>query len=80
ISSVPMMVMDEPNTATAVSRRPGSNPEGEDLTSTASLHNPSYIIYTSGSTGKPKGVAVTHLGLANLLEDMKTRLQVGPQD
>ncbi|MDK8190451.1 amino acid adenylation domain-containing protein [Paenibacillus sp. UMB7766-LJ446] len=79
-ASVPIMVMDESSTALAVSRQPGSNPEADDLTSEASLLNPSYIIYTSGSTGKPKGVAVTHLGLANLLEDMKRRLQVGPQD
>ncbi|MFR9769176.1 amino acid adenylation domain-containing protein [Nocardia sp. SC052] len=27
-----------------------------------------YLIYTSGSTGKPKGVAVTHAGLAGLVE------------
>lgn len=79
-SSVPILVMDEPDSIQAVSGRSGSNPEDDDLSGTASLLNPAYLIYTSGSTGKPKGVAVTHLGLANLLEDMKTRLQVGPQD
>ncbi|WP_458462958.1 non-ribosomal peptide synthetase, partial [Paenibacillus sp.] len=79
-SSVPILVMDEPDRIQAVSSHSGSNPEGDDLPGTASLLNPAYLIYTSGSTGKPKGVAVTHLGLANLLEDMRTRLQVGPQD
>ncbi|MCA0402147.1 MAG: amino acid adenylation domain-containing protein, partial [Proteobacteria bacterium] len=27
-----------------------------------------YIVYTSGSTGRPKGVAITHRGLANLVQ------------
>jgi amino acid adenylation domain-containing protein len=34
-------------------------------------HSPSslaYVVYTSGSTGTPKGVAVTHGGLANLVD------------
>jgi amino acid adenylation domain-containing protein len=27
-----------------------------------------YVVFTSGSTGRPKGVAVTHAGIANLIE------------
>ncbi len=30
--------------------------------------NLAYVNYTSGSTGRPKGVAVTHAGLANLID------------
>ncbi|WP_127537653.1 amino acid adenylation domain-containing protein [Paenibacillus illinoisensis] len=80
MSDVPMLALDEPKVAARIGRQSGSNPEPEDLIKAASQLNPSYIIYTSGSTGKPKGVAVTHLGLSNLLEDMKLRLKVGPQD
>ncbi|MFD1814823.1 non-ribosomal peptide synthase/polyketide synthase, partial [Rhodococcus gannanensis] len=37
------------------------------------LHaNLAYVIYTSGSTGRPKGVAVTHVGMANLREQILT--------
>ncbi|MFE3984425.1 amino acid adenylation domain-containing protein [Nocardia tengchongensis] len=32
------------------------------------LQHTAYVIYTSGSTGLPKGVAVTHAGLAGLVE------------
>ncbi|WP_175397089.1 amino acid adenylation domain-containing protein [Paenibacillus xylanilyticus] len=80
MTDVPLLVMDDPEVVLEVSRQSGSNPEPEDLTKAASPLNPSYVIYTSGSTGKPKGVTVTHLGLTNLLEDMKPRLKVGPQD
>ncbi|MBF6166035.1 amino acid adenylation domain-containing protein [Streptomyces gardneri] len=35
-----------------------------------------YVIYTSGSTGRPKGVAVTHAGLAGLVQHEVTARQV----
>ncbi|CAI6080263.1 Dimodular nonribosomal peptide synthase [Paenibacillus sp. JJ-100] len=79
-SDIPILVIDQTDIVQALCCRSGTNPEGDDLPGKASMLNPAYLIYTSGSTGRPKGVAVTHLGLANLLEDMKTRLQVGSQD
>ncbi|MBF6170990.1 non-ribosomal peptide synthetase [Nocardia blacklockiae] len=35
-----------------------------------------YVIYTSGSTGRPKGVAVTHRGLFNCAEVVRTRFGI----
>jgi amino acid adenylation domain-containing protein len=39
-----------------------------------------YVIYTSGSTGRPKGVPNTHRGIANRLDWMQERYQLGPDD
>jgi len=37
-----------------------------------------YLIYTSGSTGTPKGAALTHGGLANLVEAQRKIFALGP--
>uniref|UniRef100_UPI002A806F33 non-ribosomal peptide synthetase n=1 Tax=Streptomyces sp. CRN 30 TaxID=3075613 RepID=UPI002A806F33 len=37
-----------------------------------------YVIHTSGSTGRPKGVAVTHRGVADLVDAMTPVLGAGP--
>jgi amino acid adenylation domain-containing protein len=37
-----------------------------------------YLIYTSGSTGNPKGVQIEHAALANFLQSMKKRIDIGP--
>ncbi len=49
---------------------PSSEQNGASAAGAVS-HSPSslaYVVYTSGSTGTPKGVAVTHGGLANLVD------------
>ncbi|WP_051811623.1 non-ribosomal peptide synthetase [Streptomyces alboflavus] len=44
-----------------------------------SLDHTAYVIYTSGSTGRPKGVAVTHRGVAAVVEAHVERLAVTPE-
>lgn len=39
-----------------------------------------YVIYTSGSTGVPKGVMISHRAARNTLDDVATRIGLGPQD
>jgi amino acid adenylation domain-containing protein len=39
-----------------------------------------YVLYTSGSTGRPKGVEVSHGALANLLQAMTRRINLGEAD
>ncbi|MER7188007.1 condensation domain-containing protein, partial [Streptomyces hyaluromycini] len=53
-SGVPVVVLDDPGVAGAVSSLPGSDP----VVSLVAAH-PAYVIYTSGSTGVPKGVVVS---------------------
>ncbi|WP_341720836.1 amino acid adenylation domain-containing protein [Micromonospora sp. FIMYZ51] len=39
-----------------------------------------YVIYTSGSTGTPKGVEIEHRAAVNTLDDLVTRIGLGPDD
>ncbi|MFE6158654.1 amino acid adenylation domain-containing protein [Streptomyces sp. NPDC056486] len=63
---VPRLRVDEP--------LPGA--DGSAVDSAALVDNTAYVIYTSGSTGRPKGVAVTHRGMASLVESHVDRLQM----
>jgi amino acid adenylation domain-containing protein/non-ribosomal peptide synthase protein (TIGR01720 family) len=42
--------------------------------------HPAYVIYTSGSTGRQKGVVLSHAGLLNLVQWMRSTFDVQPGD
>jgi amino acid adenylation domain-containing protein/non-ribosomal peptide synthase protein (TIGR01720 family) len=56
--------------------RRGTKPADVVLPGPLSPHDAAYVIYTSGSTGRPEGVVVPHGALANLVGDMRERLEV----
>ncbi|MGJ0152178.1 amino acid adenylation domain-containing protein [Streptomyces sp. CH8.1] len=74
----PVLLLDTPETLTAVSREPAGPLTDSDRIRPQRVAQTAYVIYTSGSTGRPKGVAVTHNGLAPLLATHFEQLKVGP--
>ncbi|MHC3475228.1 amino acid adenylation domain-containing protein [Streptomyces sp. 7R007] len=79
-ASVPTVVLDDPQTAADLVRRPAT-----DLTD-ADRHGPTgpadiaYIIHTSGSTGRPKGVPVPHANVVRLFAAAAEHFTFGPDD
>ena len=65
--SVAQLLLDHPETASALAQSPETNPSDAERTQPLSPHNPAYVIYTSGSTGTPKGVVGTHQSAINRL-------------
>ncbi|HEX6525920.1 MAG TPA: amino acid adenylation domain-containing protein, partial [Streptosporangiaceae bacterium] len=65
-TATPRLRLDDPDTAAALARQPGTDLTGTDRAAPLHPAHPAYVIYTSGSTGTPKGVIVSHTGLANL--------------
>ena len=60
---------------TDLSAQPATNPAIE-----ISPTDPFYQIYTSGSTGLPKGVVVAHQGIANTVQSLARKIDLGPGD
>ncbi|WP_261991509.1 non-ribosomal peptide synthetase, partial [Streptomyces sp. OR43] len=58
----PLLVVDAPETAAEIGRRPATAPP-DTATEPGQL---AYVIYTSGSTGRPKGVHVPHANVQGL--------------
>ncbi|MFE9657887.1 amino acid adenylation domain-containing protein, partial [Micromonospora sp. NPDC006431] len=74
-TGVPVLYLDDPETAAAVAARPTTNP-------TPGTHpdHTAYLIYTSGSTGRPKGVMVSHRSIVNRLDWMQAEFGLTPED
>ncbi|WKX69271.1 non-ribosomal peptide synthetase [Streptomyces sp. XD-27] len=72
----PRLLLDLPETAAALARRPVTDPDAAAFPRAL----PAYVIYTSGSTGRPKGVVVPRGALDNFLSDMGARFALGGDD
>ncbi|HLK00994.1 MAG TPA: AMP-binding protein, partial [Streptosporangiaceae bacterium] len=75
---VPLVVLDDPVTAAAVSGLGGGDLADDERLAPLAPSSPAYVIYTSGSTGRPKGVVIEHRGLTDLMA--RARAQFAPEE
>ena len=74
--SVAQLLLDHPDTASALAQSRETNPSDAERTGPLSPRNPAYVIYTSGSTGQPKGVLIEQQSLINFLSWLQTTYPV----
>ena len=74
--TVDWFVLDDEYSRRALAEQPSHPVSYSDRIRTLQVAHPAYVIYTSGSTGTPKGVVVTHSGLQNLTDELRTRAGV----
>ncbi|MER5551557.1 amino acid adenylation domain-containing protein [Streptomyces sp. NPDC002793] len=72
------VVLDDPDTVTALAARPALRLTDTDRARPLTPLDPAYVIHTSGSTGRPKGVVVSHGTAVNLADDHRHRFGAGP--
>ncbi|MBJ8338734.1 amino acid adenylation domain-containing protein [Antrihabitans sp. YC3-6] len=74
--TVEWFVLDDEHSRRELAEQPSHPVSYSDRIRTLQVAHPAYVIYTSGSTGTPKGVVVTHSGLQNLTDELRTRTGV----
>ncbi|MDV6241555.1 non-ribosomal peptide synthetase, partial [Rhodococcus opacus] len=79
-AGVPVVVVDDPETVTALQRLSSLPVTDTDRRAPLHLDSVAYLIYTSGSTGQPKGVQVSHRNVITLLANTQTLFGFGPAD
>ncbi|MFH5230221.1 amino acid adenylation domain-containing protein, partial [Antrihabitans spumae] len=75
-ATVEWIVLDDPDTSSAISKLPDDSIAFGDRLSQLRAEHPAYVIYTSGSTGRPKGVVVTQAGLGAFCAEQVERYQL----
>ncbi|WP_230414105.1 non-ribosomal peptide synthetase [Collimonas silvisoli] len=78
--NVPKLLLDLPQTVTALDGYAGTNLDDSLRIAPLSSLHPAYVIYTSGSTGTPKGVVVSHRAIVNRLRWMQARYGLQSDD
>jgi amino acid adenylation domain-containing protein len=75
---VPVVVLDQQDTAALIAREGTHNLDSSELG--LSSRNLAYVIYTSGSAGMPKGVMIEHRSVVNLLSAMVRATEISAHD
>ncbi|WP_233103781.1 non-ribosomal peptide synthetase [Streptomyces flavofungini] len=76
--NVPVFRLDDPQVAEALTGSDGTALKDAERGRPLSVAGTAYVIYTSGSTGRPKGVAVTHSGVASMVDAHVDGLAITP--
>ncbi|MEU3412796.1 non-ribosomal peptide synthase/polyketide synthase [Streptomyces sp. NPDC006658] len=79
-AALPAVLLDPPDTASALAGRPDTDPADRDRTAPLLPDHPAYVMFTSGSTGRPKGVVVSQRSVVNHLGWLQDTYRLTPDD
>lgn len=73
------ILIDDPAVEERLSVRSGTGIADHELRRLPLLDDAAYLIFTSGSTGLPKATVVPNRGVANVVENLRSVLGMGPE-